>query len=150
MNYCLCFILAMAAAVQGSAKADTAPGSTLVRVVKVAHSPGERQSLIATLEPIRIAQAGGGARGPGAFPPPAVEKVTGKQFRVAFIKQAMNAHEQTLWNVIQSCASVRGQDTDTLSLHLVLSIPTAAAKQLVSDHDRDFGQWIIQSVDVVR
>jgi len=152
MKYCYHFILLIAVAVQLSAKDtnDNASGSTLVRLVKVSHSPSELQSLIATFEPIRIAYAGGGWKGPGTFPPPAIEKVTGQQFTVAFIKQPMNAHEQTLWHVIDSCTNIRGHATNALSLHLVLSIPTAVAKQLASDQDRDFDKWIIQSVEVVQ
>jgi hypothetical protein len=151
MKYCLCFLLiAITQLYAGDGASDT-DTNVLVRLVQVNHSGSELQSLVASLEPIRISQAGGGGRGLDSFPPPTAETAIGKQFTVTFIRpKGMTAHEQTLWHMIQSCASRRGTDVSTLKLHLVLSIPAKAAKQLSSDADRDFSQWIIMSADTFK
>jgi hypothetical protein len=150
MKYCLCILLIAAMRLPASDGEGAAGTKAFVRLVKVSHSGAEVQSLVATFEPIRIDYGGGGARGAGSFPPPSVETVIGKPFTVIFIRQAINAHEQTLWHVIQSCASKRGMDAGALKLHLVLSIPTEATKQLSSDADRDFSEWVIMSVDALK
>jgi hypothetical protein len=122
--------------------------TTLIRLVQVSHSPNEAPFLIAKFVPVRSGYSGGGGKGPNLFPPPAVETVIGKEFTVSFIKRPLNAHEQTLCHVIQSCASK--DEANTLTLHLVLSVPAATAKQLSYDGDRDFSQWVVMSVDTLK
>ena len=147
MKYCLCFLLiAVTRLLAGDSEGADRP-DVLVRLAKVSYTYHELQSLIATFEPVRIDQMGGGGRGMNTFPPPTLETVIGKEFTVTFIRQAMNAHEQTLWHVIASCGDKPDEHSGRLKLRLILSVPPGAAKTLSSDADRDFSRWVIMSVD---
>ncbi len=157
-RYSWLFLMVAATAIcfAGDKKTNNSTETVYVRLAKVTHGSYEFATLIATFEPIRLNSGfGGGGRGGGGFggAPREAETVIGKPFTVEMLHPSplrtveVRAHLSSLINVIQSCADVHKPDTTPLKLHLVLSIPVDQAKEIFDE--RDFSEWVIQSVDTV-
>jgi hypothetical protein len=142
--------------------ADSA-STVLVRLTGVAQTPNVVPHLVARFVPITINYPGGGAKGLDTNfvgssgehieiknGQERIEAKIGKEFSIEFKGMSPSAHEQTIRNVISSCALwdvTKDQSSwRPLKLDLVLSMPTTDMQQ--SSSEPDFSHWIIKSVDI--